>query len=150
MERKAAEMAGSKEGFFKELDKLDYLSDSDEVADSFSEIMKAIRKTSAGSATGVPSLTLTKLRPVPLTESAPPQPSMTNIDTGETEFIKETPCRKPSNKKSDNRQMKRSRESSNLEGQEGHVVSKKRRASSFKTVPESQQIFRGLKFCLFP
>lgn len=144
-----AEMAGNKEIFFRELDKLDNLSDGEDVADNFSQVMKTVqeRRSYTVSTSQAPPTLLT---PGPLSqfESASPRPSLAKIGTNETGVVKETPLRKLSDKQND-REMKRSWQSSNLGGQKERVSSKKRRAHSLKTVPESQQIFKGLKFCMF-
>lgn len=144
-------MAGNKEIFFRELDKLDNLSDGEDVADSLSQVMKTARERRSYtiSTTRAPAALVTPGR-LSRIESASPRPSLARIGANETRIVKETPLGKLSDKQNDNCEMKRSWQSSNLRGQKERVTSKKRRAYSLKTVPESQQIFKGLKFCMLP
>ncbi|KAL1966481.1 hypothetical protein VTN77DRAFT_4403 [Rasamsonia byssochlamydoides] len=145
-------MARNKAVFFNELDKLDNLSDGEDVADNFSQVMKTVRerRSSAVSTTRASASTLVTPGRVSRIESASPRPSLANIGTNETRLVKETPCEKLSDKQKDNLEMKRSWQSSNLGGDKERLTSKKRRASSFKTVPELQKIFKGLKFFFVP
>jgi len=136
-----AEMAKSKESFFKELEDLDKVSH--ESSGGSSGILGKAFRTSEKSR----NIASPPCRP-PVTDNVnprslsrtplAPQPKIQRADSrGEVVVVKETPYPK----QNDHGAVKRPLPSGNVGGK------RKKVAGSVKIIPEAQQIFKGLSFC---
>lgn len=134
-----AEMAKSKESFFKGLEDLDKVSGSS--GESSGILGKALR-TAEKPGNIAPSLCRpsvtdnVKPRSLSRTPSAP-QPRIQRADSDEVIVVKETPYPK----QSDHGVVKRLLPPGKVGGK------RKRGAGSVKIIPEAQQIFKGFSFC---
>jgi DNA polymerase IV len=134
-------MASDKETFFRELDSLDNVTnDEDDTDDQFSRILKSSRKCREprrGSSTTISRAIPPRL---PRIQSAPEASVATCVEG----IVPDT----ASGNRGRPKEMTRLLQSSSSEAPKNRA--KKRRAESFKLVPEPQQIFKGLKFFFVP
>lgn len=139
---------GSKESFFKELDDLDNLSGDSDV-DDFEKLMRnGLEKKSQGTIkpARVPHTKTFQPGSLLRAESAP-ESSLQRKNSDEIIIVKEMPCGN-SGGEADTGTMKRLRPEGPSGGRKETAATKKRRVNSLTILPESQQIFKGLTFCM--
>lgn len=141
-------MASDKEIFFRELDNLDSLTNDDTDADDqFARILKTSRKP-VGFMGAYSAITSSAIPPRLARIQSTPGSSVVKSASKEVSCVDRLVPDTARNNRGRPKEMKRSLPSCNSEGPEERV--KKRRAESFKLVPESQQIFKGLTFFFIP
>lgn len=139
----------SKEAFFKELDGLDNLSDGSETSDvgDIGYIMRNTLKNNQETIS-VRVLHTKTFQPTSLLRAdSAPGPSLRREDSDEVIIVKETP-REKATRETGEATMKRSNPEGSSGAKRETAASKKRRVNSFNILPESQQIFKGLTFCM--
>lgn len=139
------EATTNKEAFFKELEKLDELTD-DETGDDFSRLITSSKKSAAEDTDSTASF-------VPTSSS-----SSAGLNLSHTNTVPESSSRSETSSKTDEMVSATERplplksakttgapEKSKPEG----PPCKRRRTYAARTVPEHQQVFKGLVFCQF-
>lgn len=133
--------------FFKELDKLDDLTDSqDQDEDDFAHLI-ALSKRKAAQADSVDALVPTSSSSSAAVNTTTPrantsiQSSSQSVPGPEQEQNEEM-ARKPA--------LKSAKTTGNIEEKPEGPPVKRRRTYAARTIPEQQQVFKGLVFCEFP
>lgn len=126
-----------KEAFFKELEQLDYLTSDaeDNENDDISRLMLLSRKADSPNPTDIPGSK--ELASIVLTDSGP------QSSQGAVSVEPETVSPVVANEDPQKPVVERSK----IMSENKTAASRKRRAYSTRTIPEQQQIFKGLIFC---
>lgn len=145
-----AKMATSKEAFFKELDELDYMTDDDHrVDDSLCNLIATSRTQERTLSSACPHSTVTAIPRLARAETAPESlgPVTKDAIVEEPMAMASSSSNLPNHSDHGLVAVKRSSTTGSLSDNAEATVSKKRRVSAHKSVPEQLQIFKHLTFC---